>query len=157
MPITLPSHPSEIPAVLSLWYNNFTTNTHHAFKSLTVKDAIRLVIVIGAYALIIRPLLLKLGARIQNQQHERDAAEGLGPDGATPIDPLTGRPKEKFAIPGVDSESDEEDEDKLDPVKGEWGRTARTRQRKVVRRALELKEQLGEEDDIDDIREFLED
>jgi hypothetical protein len=140
---------SSIISRLRTYWSNLTTQTHSAFQRMEPKDYIRLVVIMCAYALIIRPLLLKLGAKYQQQQHDRDEKEGkLGPNDL----------REKIAIPGVDSDTEsDEEEGKADTVKGEWGRKARVRQRRVVRRALEVKEQLGLEDDDEDIKEFLRD
>jgi len=137
---------SDIPAILNTWKNNFTRNTSEAFTRLTPKDAIRLVIIGCAYLLIVRPLLVRLGTRIQAKQHEDANKEA-------DAQALSG----KVSIPGVDSDSDEdEDEDEGGKV-GQWGRTARLRQRRVVRRALEMKERAALEDESDEeIREFLE-
>jgi hypothetical protein len=144
-----PSDPiSTIFARLKIYWGNLTTQTHNAFERMQPQDYIRLVVIIGAYALIIRPLLLKLGAKHQAMQHETDAKEGQADHDI----------REKIAIPGVDSDSESDEEDgKADAVQGEWGRKARVRQRKVVRKALELKEQVGLEEDCADIKEFLQD
>jgi Protein trafficking PGA2 len=146
--------PDHIASTLQTWMNNFTNQTHSAFARLTPKDVFRMVAVVGGYALIIRPLLIKLGARIQAQQHERDAKDG---EQVETIDPRTGLPR-KMAIPGVDSDSDEDMEGvKADAAVGEWGRKARLRQRRIVRTAMEVREGELLADDDDDIKEFLQD
>jgi len=138
----------DVPALLKTWYGNLTRNTSEAFTNLTAKNAIRLVIIVCAYALIIRPVLVRIGARIQAKQHADANKENF----------LAQRTK-RVAIPGVDSDSDEDEEGvKADVKAGEWGRKARLRQRGVVRRLLEEKEKRGLEDESDDeIKEFLHD
>jgi hypothetical protein len=147
--------PDQIAATLNTWMNNFTNQTHSAFARLTPKDIFRMIAVVGAYALIIRPLLIRLGAKIQAQQHERDSKDT--PEEVQTIDPRTGLPR-KMAIPGVDSDSDEDMEGiKADPQVGEWGRKARLRQRRIVRKAMEVREGELLADDDDDIKEYLQD
>jgi hypothetical protein len=142
----------DIPGTLKTWAQNISTNTHESFARLGPKDYFRIVIVIGAYALIIRPFLVKLGERAQRKQHERDAEDSTL---LTEIDPRTGMPR-KMAIPGVDSDSDEdEDGVKADPQIGEWGRKARLRQRKVVRTAMEISEGRLQAEDVEDIKDLL--
>jgi Protein trafficking PGA2 len=144
--------PEDIPALLSTWANNFTTQTRSSFARLTLKDWIRIIAAVGAYMLLIRPFLVRIGQRIQAKQHAEASAEE--PAVGT-IDPRTGVPR-KFAIPGVDSDSDEEIEGaKANPTTGEWGRKARLRQRRTVRKIAEMKEEHLLQDDDDDIKEFL--
>lgn len=63
-------------------------------------------------------------------------------------------------IPGVESEDEGEDGQNEVVVKGEWGRKARVRQRKIVRKAMEIHEanltRTGYESDKD-IEDLLED
>ena len=149
------SQQSTFPDIFSLlrtWYGNFTRNTSQAFTRLTPKDAIRIIIVACAYMLIIRPFLVRLGMRVQAKQHEQANKE------ADENAQLNGNHlKGEFAIPGVDSDSEDESGTKSDVKTGEWGRKARLRQRRVVRKALEIKERrLLEDESDDDIKEFLE-
>ena len=144
----------DVIATLKTWYGNFTRNTHEAFTRLTPNDAFRLLIVACTYMLIIRPFLVRMGMRVQAKQHEKANQEA---DAKAKLNPnhLRG----KVAIPGVDSDSESDDTGSKGDVKtGEWGRKARLRQSRVVRRALEIKErraQIAESDE--DIKEFLED
>lgn len=120
-----------IPELLVEWKNRLVNNTSNAFRDMKPEGYIRLVIIVGTYALI-RPYLMKLGARMQERQHERDAAD-TGAD----IHPNELRTGKKFAIPGVD-DSDDEEETEAQPA--EWGKAARVRQRKFIRKALEKQE-----------------
>lgn len=123
-----------IPELLSTWGNNFTRNTSAAFAEMRPKDYIRLVIIIGTYCLL-RPYLIKLGARAQQKAHEKDSV-----DTGAEIHPneLRGT-KSKIEIPGVGDSDEEEEETEARP--GDWGRKARVRQRKFIRDALAKEEQ----------------
>jgi hypothetical protein len=144
----------DIPGTLRTWGNNFTRNSTAAFTNLTAKNAIQLVIVIGAYALLIRPVLVSIGARIQAKQHVEASQEAEAEWQAK----LSANNLRGVAIPGVDSDSDEDDEVKANVKVGQWGRKARVRQRNIVRRLLVEKEERGLEDESDEeLRDLLED
>ncbi|KAF2689211.1 DUF1531-domain-containing protein [Lentithecium fluviatile CBS 122367] len=148
--------PTGLPslATLSTWRDNFVRNTSEAFTKMQARDYIRLVVIIGAYALL-RPYIMKIGARLQERQHERDAMEELLPADIHPNELRTGK---KFAIPGVE-ESDSEEEGEAKP--GQWGKRARVRQRKFIREKLEEEErrlrEAQEEEEDKDIADLLED
>lgn len=101
---------------------------------------------------------MKLGAYMQNKQHQTDARASKDEDtvaGAKlTANDLRGRTTQrpKIAIPGVDSDSEDEDKD-------DWGRAARVRQRKFVRQMLEIHEKKlrdeAEANSDKDIEEFL--
>lgn len=92
---------------------------------------------------------MKLGAKMQTKSHEADSAdtELMNPN------ELRG----KVEIPGVDEDSDEEEEG--EGTAGNWGRNARVRQRKFIREALEREEQRlrdeAEAESDKEIEEFL--
>lgn len=140
-----------ISELLSTWRNNFTTNVSAGFSEMTLRNWIRIVMIVGTYCLI-RPYLIKLGARQQRKAHERDAAD-IGAE----IHPneLRGG-KGKIEIPGV-GDSDEEDEEETQP--GDWGKNARVRQRKFIRQAVKKEEdRLRDEQEAEsdkEIEEFL--
>ena len=143
---------ADILGLLKTWYGNFTRNTHEAFTRLTPKDAIRIVIVACAYMLIVRPFLVRLGMRVQAKQHEQANQEADSKARLNAND-LRGN----FAIPGVDSDSEDELGEKSDVKSGEWGRKARLRQRRVVRKALEIQERgLLDDESDEEIKQFLE-
>ncbi|KAF2865339.1 protein trafficking Pga2 [Massariosphaeria phaeospora] len=144
-----PTPSPSIPELLTTWKGNFARNTSAAFDKLRLQDYIRLVVIIGAYALL-RPYIIKLGGKLQAQQHERDAA-----DNGAEIHPNDLRGK--IEIPGLGDSDEEEDEEDTQP--GQWGRNARVRQRKFIRDALAKEEaRLAEEQEVEsdkDIEEFL--
>ena len=138
----------DLTTLLSTWAGNFQRNTSSAFAELRLKDYIRLVVIIGGYCLL-RPWLMKLGAKMQTKSHEADSAD----TGLMNPNELRG----KVEIPGVDEDSDEEEEG--EGTAGNWGRNARVRQRKFIREALEreeqrLRDEAGAESDKE-IEEFL--
>jgi len=136
------SFPASLEDTLSLlqtWASNFKRNATASFTNLTPKDIIRIIIVAGAYILILRPQLLRLSARNQAREH------------AEP-DPQSTDDGQAIGISALDPDSDGDD-DKGNVRTGEWGRGARLRQRAFVRKALE---DSGEADDSDEeIRQFL--
>jgi hypothetical protein len=126
----------QIPDLLVTWKDNFVRNSKGAFTTMDARAWIRLVMIVGTYCLI-RPYLVKLGAHLQKKQHEKDALDaGVTDADVHPNELRTGK---KFAIPGVEEDSDEEEETQGNGVK--WGRKARVRQRKFIRKALETEEQ----------------
>jgi hypothetical protein len=140
---------------LSTWAGNFQRNTRAAFVELRAKDYIRLVVIIGAY-LLLRPYLVKAGARAQEKSHaRREDPVGAGSEASMSVDTL--RDGRKVDIPGVDGESEEENEAGSGEVA--WGRKARVRQRNMIREKVEeherrLREQQMTESDKE-IEEFL--
>lgn len=99
---------------------------------------------------------MKLGAHLQAKQHEADARAGQdeSTEATLTANDLRGLKAEpKIAIPGVDSDSEDEED------KDDWGRAARLRQRTFIRETLEAHERkLREEAEANsdkDIEEFL--
>lgn len=151
----------EAASTLDTWKGNFMRNSAASFSTMTPKRWIRLVIIVGAY-LLLRPYLLKLGAKVQEQHLEKSMQESkarMTTGGSSKMDAndLRGGKKAKIDIPGVDSDSEEES---AEAKEGQWGRKARVRQRKIVRKAMEIHEQnlamKGNESDKD-IEDLLED
>lgn len=135
---------------LATWKDNLVRNSTASVTNTKPQNWIRLVVIVGAY-LLIRPYLMKFGERMQEKQHERDAAAAAG-TGAD-IHPNELRTGKKFAIPGV-SESDDEEETEIRP--GDWGKKARVRQRKFIRHTMEKEEQrLLDEQEEEDLKEIL--
>lgn len=126
-----------IPELLTTWKDNFVRNTSEAFVNMKPEGYIRLVIIVGTYALL-RPYLMKLGARMQERQHEKDAAETQAAATGATVHPNELRTGKKVAIPGVE---DSDDEEETEPQPAQWGKKARIRQRKFIRQAIEKEEQ----------------
>ncbi|KAL5604212.1 hypothetical protein BROUX41_002194 [Berkeleyomyces rouxiae] len=133
-----------------------SNNIAMTFTELNPYKIIRLVIIVGAYALL-RPYAMKLAGRRQERQFEQASAE----DVLTAND-LRGQLK----IPDAD---DEDIDDILAQAQGKdgaatatgpaWGKKARKRQRQVLKTMLEQEEerlrQLQEDEEDKDIQEFL--
>jgi len=139
----------DIPTLLRTWSGNLTRNTSSAFANLRLQDYIRLVIIIGGYALL-RPYIMKLGTKLQMQIHEKEGAEVF-------MDPNELRGV-KIEIPGVESDEDDSGDEVHTGADMDFGRKARLRQRKFIREALEREEQrLRDEAEGSDaeIEEFL--
>ncbi|KAF2446844.1 DUF1531-domain-containing protein [Karstenula rhodostoma CBS 690.94] len=130
---------------------NFTAS----FSRLKPEGWIRLIWIVGAYMLL-RPFLMKLGARAQERQHEKESAEAV--DTGAEVHPNELRGGKKIAIPGVDSDDEEE---KTEAKPGQWGKKARVKQRKFIRETLVKEEKRlqdeQEQEDLKDIADLLED
>lgn len=158
--------------------SRFTNNVTASFGSLTLQQWIRLVAMAGAY-LLLRPYIIKLGGHFQMKQHEADektsledaAAVAAGKKAALSANDLRGggAGSSKAINPaGDDDDSDLDDSDVDDSAApgattsgADWGKNARKRQRRMLRKLLEAHEQKladaqGDEEDKD-IEEFLED
>lgn len=119
----------EASSILTTFKGNLTRNTSQAFGNLTLKQGLRLTIIVCAY-LLLRPYLLKLGAKVQQSQMEKEAKK-LEAERATKMNANDLRGGKR--IEEVESESEEES-------KEQWGKKARLRQRKVVKKAMEAQE-----------------
>ncbi|KAH0560034.1 hypothetical protein GP486_003445 [Trichoglossum hirsutum] len=135
---------------LQTWAGNLQRNVSNSVSRLSLKDYIRIVILLGGYALL-RPYLLKLAGKFQARDHERELSPNeMTSDAAMPASSLRNR----IQVP-----EDTDDEDESSAAGVDWGRSARRRQRKVIRKLLEAEEKrLAEEgeDSDKDIEEFLE-
>jgi hypothetical protein len=142
--------------------DRLANNVKSGFTNMTAEKWIRIIVVAGAYALL-RPYIIKLGAKQQMKAHERQEAEdAAAAEAAITPNQLRGQ----IDIP--DDSSDEED--MLQPgaqkkevpaavTATEWGKKARRRQRNVVKKLLDAEEerlrQLHEDEEDKDIEEFL--
>ncbi|KAF2424393.1 DUF1531-domain-containing protein [Tothia fuscella] len=137
---------------LSTWSGNFQRNTKSSFARMSTKNWIRLTVVVCAYILL-RPHIMKIMAKVQAKQLQKMGDEDTAARAEMDANDLRGIVK----IPGVESDDDDEVEEVRE---NEWGRKARVRQRKVVRKAMERHEEMlsmvGHESDKD-IEDLLED
>src|SRR5579862_2276125 len=113
---------------LRTWAGNLQRNVSDSVSQLSLRDYIRIVIILGGYALL-RPYLLKLGGRFQARDHERklDLKE-VSSDTAMPANSLRGQ---------VHVPEDTDEEEGGSGTGAEWGRMARRRQREMIRKILE--------------------
>jgi len=134
-----------------IYAKNVGDQLKNTYKRLTAPDYIRLIVIVGAYALL-RPYLVQLGGRFQAKDHERELdANEINSMAATDSKSLKG----KVHVP-EDTDSESENEAK----KGtDWGKKARRRQRKMVRDLLAADEKRMKEDEEalsdKEIEEFL--
>lgn len=142
---------AELLGYLRSWGENFQRNTIDAFYSMTPEKYIRLIAIVGAYALI-RPYVVKLGSRFQTKEHEKEV-DPQEMEAAAAISPNSLRGQ--VQVP----EDSDEDETDAQGTGADWGKKARKRQRQMVKRILDAEEKLRreqQEDDEDkDIEEFL--
>lgn len=122
---------------------------------LTVKDYLRLLVIVCGYALL-RSYLVKLGGWFQARDHDRAiATEEASSEAAVSPDPL----QAQVTIPD-NTDDEDEDDDRDDSLKRlDWGRQARQRQRRTLRKLLEAEEksrqEAAEADSDREIEEFL--
>jgi hypothetical protein len=139
---------TDVFEALVAWLNQIQQSVINAFSQITLEKYIRLVLIVGAYALL-RPYVLKLAGKQQTKEHEKDI---YVKDMASPAEKLPNSLRDQVQVP--------EDSDEGEEATGaDWGKKARKRQRQMVRKILEADEKLRKEkegDDEDkDIEEFL--
>jgi hypothetical protein len=135
--------------LVTLVADRMTTNVSSSFTHMTAQQWIRLVAIVGAYALL-RPYVIKMGAKYQAKQFEKDQEEDLAQISPNQL-------RGQLDIP--EDSDDEDQEDQTETTGSDWGKKARKRQRTMIRQLLEaqekkLQETLDEQEDKD-IEEFL--
>ncbi|KAB5563120.1 protein trafficking Pga2 [Coniochaeta sp. 2T2.1] len=140
--------------------DRITNNVKSGLTNMTPEKWIRIIILAGAYALL-RPYIIKLGAKQQMKAHERQEAEDEAEAAKISPNMLRGQ----IDIP--DDSDDEEDlaagrtkkETTAAVTATEWGKKARRRQRDVIKKLLDAEEerlrQEHEDEEDKDIEEFL--
>ncbi|KAL2151874.1 hypothetical protein VTH82DRAFT_5058 [Thermothelomyces myriococcoides] len=131
--------------------NRFVTNLKGSFADMTPQQFIRLVIIVGTY-LLLRPYLVKLGARAQMKAHEAEEARS---EAAAKAKMSANELRGRVQVP-----DDTDDEDEGSQASGpDWGKRARRRQREMIKKLLAAEEQRlresQEELEDKDIEEFL--
>ncbi|KAI0396119.1 DUF1531-domain-containing protein [Xylariaceae sp. FL0594] len=133
--------------LVTLFSDRLKNNVSLSFTSMTLEQWIRLVAIVGAYALL-RPYIIKWGAKYQEKQFEKDQKE---------VAEIS--PNQLRGELGIPDPSDDEEDDQGDSTATDWGKKARTRQRKMIKQLLEAEEKRLEEtfdEQADkDIEEFL--
>ncbi|KAI1366590.1 DUF1531-domain-containing protein [Xylaria arbuscula] len=129
--------------------DRLTTNVGGSITNMSMQQWIRLVAIVGAYALL-RPYIIKLGAKHQEKQFEKAQEE------VAEISP--NQLRGELGIPDA-SDDDDDDDAQGDTTAADWGKKARKRQRNMIKQLLDaeekrLQETLDEEEDKD-IEEFL--
>ncbi|OIW29986.1 DUF1531-domain-containing protein [Coniochaeta ligniaria NRRL 30616] len=146
--------------IIAIGADRVKNNVRSGLTSMTPEKWIRLIIVVGAYALL-RPYIIKLGAKQQmkalEHEHDQDAAAAA----AAEISP--NQLRGQIDIPENSDDEDALPGDKTETTAAvtatEWGKKARRRQRDVIKKLLDAEEErlrLEHEDEEDkDIEEFL--
>ncbi|KAH9901871.1 DUF1531-domain-containing protein [Xylariomycetidae sp. FL2044] len=143
--------------LFTLVKDRFATNFGQSLTSMTPKQWLRLVIVVGAY-LLLRPYLIKMGAKFQEKQFEKQAEETDKNKADISPNQLRGQ----VDIP-EDSDDDEEgagaDGQAAQTTASDWGKKARKRQRNMIKKMLDVEEkrlqQLQEDEEDKDIERYL--
>lgn len=149
---------ADVVKLAGIGLDRFTTNMRATLDGMSPEKWIRLVMIVGAYALL-RPYLIKLGGKNQMKQHEKEAEEAE----AEAKEKAKMSPNElrghKVEIP---EDSDDDDEEAAaEATSTDWGKKARRRQRTMVKKILEAEQKrlqdLQDDDEDKDIQEFLTD
>ncbi|KAF2969376.1 hypothetical protein GQX73_g4211 [Xylaria multiplex] len=124
-----------------------TTNVGSSITNMTAQQWIRLIAIVGAYALL-RPYVIKLGAKHQEKQFEKAQQE---------VAEIS--PNQLRGELGIPEESDDDDDVQGETTGADWGKKARKRQRNMIKQLLDaeekrLQETIDEQEDKD-IEEFL--
>ncbi|KAJ2989758.1 hypothetical protein NUW58_g2473 [Xylaria curta] len=132
--------------LVTLIADRMNTNVSGSFSNMTLQQWIRLVAIVGAYALL-RPYIIKMGAKHQEKQFEKaqqDVAEIS--------------PNQLRGELGIPEESDDDDA-QGETTAADWGKKARKRQRNMIKQLLDAEEQrlheTFDEQEDKDIEEFL--
>ncbi|KAK3499158.1 protein trafficking Pga2 [Neurospora hispaniola] len=144
-----------IANVVTVLGDRITNNVVGTFANMTAEKWIRLIIIVGAYALL-RPYIIKLGGKAQMKKHEEESAEALR--GTISPNELRGQ-KAMVRLPGEDSDSEDDEAQNGESSAADWGKKARKRQRMVIKKLIEAEEdklrESKEEEEDKDIEEFL--
>ncbi|KAI0119908.1 DUF1531-domain-containing protein [Nemania sp. FL0031] len=133
--------------LVALITDRTTTNLSASFDSMSAQQWIRLVAIVGAYALL-RPYVIKMGAKHQEKQFEKAQQEGAQIS-----------PNELRGELGIPEDSDDDEDEQGETTAADWGKKARKRQRNMIKQLLDaeekrLQETIDEQEDKD-IEEFL--
>lgn len=156
---------ADVLKMASVAKERFTTNLAKSFEGMSPTHWIRVVAFVGAY-LLLRPYLMKLGAKVQTSQLEKEAAQSAAAAeekekakkqraAMSPNDLRGGRK----AIPAEESDSEDEQVPAGQASGADWGKKARKRQKVMIKKLLSAEEErlqkLQEDDEDKDIEEFL--
>ncbi|KAI0381800.1 DUF1531-domain-containing protein [Hypomontagnella monticulosa] len=138
-----------ISQLFTLVKDRFSTNVSESFTSMTPKQWIRLVIIVGAYALL-RPYIIKMGAKHQEKQLEKKFAEEEERQAQISPNQLRGQ---------VDIPEDSDEDEQAEATASDWGKKARKRQRNMIKKLLDAEEkrlqELQEDEEDKDIEQYL--
>ncbi|KAI5300481.1 hypothetical protein KEM56_002425 [Ascosphaera pollenicola] len=143
------------------WPSNAGSALKGTFATLSIRDYIRLVWIVGGY-IILRPYLEKLfkfmfdRGQKKNEEGEEEEEEDLA-TGKTKLSANDLRGVSSGVdYPGQEDEEESENENVKPPVP-QWGRAARLRQKKAIQLIEEEYARRQAEEDDKDIEDLLED
>ncbi|KAI1776306.1 DUF1531-domain-containing protein [Hypoxylon cercidicola] len=142
-----------VTQLFTLVKDRFSNNLAESFTTMSPQQWIRLVIIVGAYALV-RPYIIKAGARFQEKQMDKHfEKERLEREKQAQISPNQLRGQA-----GIPDDSDEEEE-QAETTATDWGKKARKRQRNMIKKLLDEEEkrlqELQEDEEDKDIEQYL--
>jgi hypothetical protein len=143
---------------LSTYADNASNNLVQTFNQMTLEKWIRIVIIVGAYALL-RPYIMKLGTRLQMRQYEKEAEVAE----AEAAKKAQMSPNQLRGFAEIPDDTDDEGEGggvtTQASTAADWGKKARRRQRQVIKKMIDVEEERLREAQADeedkDIEEFL--
>ncbi|XXH00165.1 hypothetical protein Hte_006507 [Hypoxylon texense] len=141
-----------VTQLFTLVKDRFSNNISESFTTMTPQQWIRLVIIVGAYALV-RPYIIKHGARFQERQLDKHyEKERLEKEKQAEISPNQLRGQ-------VDIPEDSDEDEQAETTATDWGKKARKRQRNMIKKILDEEEkklqQLQEDEEDKDIEQYL--
>ncbi|KAI0550733.1 protein trafficking Pga2 [Xylaria curta] len=138
--------------LVTLITDRVTNNVSTSLTNMTAQQWIRLIAIVGAYALL-RPYIIKLGAKHSAKEFEKaqqDVAE---------ISPNQLRGELGIPDESEDEEGGGDDDGQGATSAADWGKKARKRQRRMIKQLLDAEEQrlqeTFDEQEDKDIEEFL--
>ncbi|KAL7797594.1 trafficking PGA2 domain-containing protein [Trichoderma ceciliae] len=141
-----------IVAQLSQYGQNASNNLQKGFSDMSTKGWLRLIMVVCTY-LLIRPYVIKYSTKYAvNKLEEQDVKDKKqAKEAVAKMSPNDLRGLNSAA------EADVDVDEGADGSSADWGSKARVRQRKMLRKMLEVEEQRRwEDEDDEDIRDLLE-
>ncbi|KAI1406440.1 DUF1531-domain-containing protein [Hypoxylon fuscum] len=139
-----------VSQLFTLVKDRFSNNLSQSFSSMTLQQWIRLVIIVGAYALL-RPYLMKMGAKFQEKQMEKNFAKEEEEQAQISPNQLRGQ--------AVEIPDDSDDDEQAESTATDWGKKARKRQRNMIKKMLDAEEkrlqELQEDEEDKDIEQYL--
>ncbi|KAH8652365.1 protein trafficking Pga2 [Xylariales sp. PMI_506] len=137
---------------ISVFFERFIVNTSASFTTMSAKQWIRLVMIVGTYCLV-RPYVLKHAAKVQETRMEKESQEG---DAQAQISPNDLR-----GSSAIHNDTDEEEEENATAATtaSDWGKKARKRQRVVLKKLIDAEEKrledLQADEEDKDIQQYL--
>jgi hypothetical protein len=134
-------------------FENLKHNAEH-YASMSLKEWIRIVTIVGAY-LLLRPYLSLWAAKLQSAQHDKEidadelATPATGPKAEISANSLRGQ----VQVPEDSDSDDDKPEAVAETSSANWGKKARKRQRAMIKRIIEADEKLRAETEAYDDEE----